>query len=496
MKLFKRCNWTLSLCLLAAVTTLIGLSAPESWGHRSWRHRCADDDDDAIPFAEASLFFELNNTDGDLGIHSSIDGDAWSELEIEAPNGRELLDIQAKSRLRRQGLTQLFFESAEPPFDELAPRRFFRRFPPGEYEIEAELLDGGEMESVVVLTHLLPAPPTNILVQDMPSAENCDAEELPVADLSMPVVISWDAVTRSHPELGETNEPIDVALYQLIVEREEPSKLIFSVDLPPERTEFTVPEDLLRLGDEFKFEIIVREESGNQTAVESCFKIENENENEIELCFETTENLDACDPEKADFTLESMNAYYPLIVGSVVVLEGEEDGDIVRVERTVLEETMEIEGVETRILEHKNFINGEIHEIAHNFYVEASDGTVCYFGEDVEFYEDGELVSTAGTWRVGVNDAKPGIIMPARPMVGQRYFQEFDEGSAMDMARIEATGLTVTLGDATFEDVVRVQDSNPIDDEEPCVDEEKLYTPGIGEIKDVDLEIVSFTPGN
>ena len=62
--------------------------------------------------------------------------------------------------------------------------------------------------------------------------------------------------------------------YQVVVEREEPTLLIYSVDLPPGLTEFPIPEAFIDLGEEFKFEILVREESGNQTAVESCFEVE------------------------------------------------------------------------------------------------------------------------------------------------------------------------------------------------------------------------------
>ena len=42
-----------------------------------------------------------------------------------------ILLLRASGRLARQGLTELFFESAEPPFDELPPTGFFRRFPEG-----------------------------------------------------------------------------------------------------------------------------------------------------------------------------------------------------------------------------------------------------------------------------------------------------------------------------------------------------------------------------
>ena len=52
------------------------------------------------------------------------------------------------------------------------------------------------------------------------------------------------------------------------------------------------------------------------------------------------------------------------------------------------------------------------------FTYETSDGTVCYFGEDVEFFEDGELVNRGGSWRAGVDGALPGIIMPASPAPG------------------------------------------------------------------------------
>lgn len=228
-----------------------------------------DDDDDEIPFDVANVFFELNNTDGDLGIHALIDGEAWKKLEIEGPRERELLDIRVKSRLRRQGLTEIFFESAEPSFDELSPRRFFRRFPEGEYEVEGETLEGVELESVAIVTHVMPAPPEP-RVNGMSAAEDCDAE-LPV--VSDPVVISWDPVTLSHPEIGRTNEPIEVVNYEVVVEIDE-TPFRNSIILPPSVTSFQVPSEILALGDEVKFEVLVREVSGNQTAVESCFEVE------------------------------------------------------------------------------------------------------------------------------------------------------------------------------------------------------------------------------
>jgi hypothetical protein len=156
----------LSGLLTAAVAFGVGTSAQV--GH------AADDDGDEIPFDVANVFAELNDTDGDLGFHALIDGDAWKRLEIEDPNERQMLYVRVTGRLGRQGLTELFFESAEPPFDELPPEEFFRRFPEGAYEISGRTIDGEERDSVAVFTHVMPAPPDNIEVngEQVPEIEN------------------------------------------------------------------------------------------------------------------------------------------------------------------------------------------------------------------------------------------------------------------------------------------------------------------------------------
>jgi len=76
------------------------------------------------PFAEAEVFFELNDTDGDLGIHASIDGEAWKQLEMTDPNDRRILNIRAEGRLRRQGLTKdRKFHTCPAPVRSNFPRR-------------------------------------------------------------------------------------------------------------------------------------------------------------------------------------------------------------------------------------------------------------------------------------------------------------------------------------------------------------------------------------
>lgn len=175
-------------------------------------------------------------------------------------------------------MTELFFESAEPSFDERTPEQFFRRFPAGMYEIEGRTLEGDEQESEDLFWHRMPAPPDGISVSGEaidPDDVDCDDGPIPMVEAGEngDVIISWDEVKKSHLDIGVPNKKIEVEFYQVVVEEEE-LNLKFSVDLPPDETSVTVPADFIALGDEFKFEILVKEEEGgNQTAVESCFEI-------------------------------------------------------------------------------------------------------------------------------------------------------------------------------------------------------------------------------
>jgi hypothetical protein len=217
-------------------------------------------------FSVAALFFELNDTDGDLGIHGEIDGGTWTRLDVEGPNGLKLLDIRTRARLRTQGLTQLAFESAEPGFDELNPADFFTRFPEAKYDIEAVAQEGGIFKAKVALSHVLAAPP-DATVSDQPAAESCDEPDLP--EVSGPVLIDWEPVTQSHPEIGKVG-PVSITRYQFFLEQ---GAMKLSLDLPPEVTEFEIPESLTAAGGVFKFEVIARTSTGNNTAIESCFRM-------------------------------------------------------------------------------------------------------------------------------------------------------------------------------------------------------------------------------
>ncbi len=273
--------------LVAVMVIILAAATPKVWafGNNFWADGSkfwADDNGEEEPFEEAYIYFELNNTDGDLGIHALIDGEPWKRLEIEDPNERRMLGVSVRGSLRKQGLTEFFFESAEPTFDELPTEQFFRRSPEGVYEIEGILLDGEELESEVELTHVMPAPPVVYLMigkkeEVVPAAENCDAEELPEVEAGEQVSISWEEVTDHHSELGGEGD-IVVQNYEVVVEIDE-TLWKTSIILSPDARSFQVPPEILELAEfedgeaEVKFEVLVRAESYNQTAVESCFVI-------------------------------------------------------------------------------------------------------------------------------------------------------------------------------------------------------------------------------
>ena len=124
----------------------------------------------------------------------------------------------------------------------------------------------------------MPAPPEVTINDTITAAEDCDAE-LPVVNPAS-VVIGWDPVTMSHGEIGKSDVPLvgdhAVVNYEVVVEIDE-TPWVTSTILPHTATSFEIPQEILALvgsGDEIKFEVLVREASYNQTAVESCFEIE------------------------------------------------------------------------------------------------------------------------------------------------------------------------------------------------------------------------------
>lgn len=199
------------------------------------------------------------------------------------------------------------------------------------------------------------------------------------------------------------------------------------------------------------------------------------------------------DRERCTFVPFGDNPWFPLWPGYSLVLQGEEedDGETVEVEVivSVLTDTEMVDGVLTRVVEERESEDGELVEVSRNFFAECREsGAVWYFGEDVDDFEDGELVGHGGAWRAGVGGATAGVLMPGTPLAGSRFFQEVAPGVAEDRAEIVATRVAVEVPFGAFDDALHVLDSDALEPDAPG--DAKFYVPGIGLVKDEVLELV------
>jgi hypothetical protein len=201
----------------------------------------------------------------------------------------------------------------------------------------------------------------------------------------------------------------------------------------------------------------------------------------------TTAERYTVDIVPADFTAVVDNPYYPLTPGTRYIYEGETEEGLERIEIEVLAETKEVMGVTTTVVRDTAYLNGEVIEDTFDWFAQDRTGNVWYFGEDTKEYEDGEVVSTTGSWEAGVDGALPGIVMYANPAehIGETYRQEYYEGEAEDMGQLLSATERVNIPFGSFENVVQTLDTTPL---EPDMREHKFYAPGVGLIQEVNLE--------
>jgi hypothetical protein len=173
------------------------------------------------------------------------------------------------------------------------------------------------------------------------------------------------------------------------------------------------------------------------------------------------------------------NPYLPFPPGSQWVYEGTSSDGQERIEVTVLDERRPVMGIDAVVVRDTVSMDGEVIEDTYDWYTQDAEGNVWYLGEETAEYEDGQVVSTEGSWEAGVDGALPGVVMWAQPRPGQAYRQEFYRGKAEDLAEVLTVGERVTVGGSTYDDVVVIREWNPL---EPDVVEEKSYAPGVGPV--------------
>jgi len=186
---------------------------------------------------------------------------------------------------------------------------------------------------------------------------------------------------------------------------------------------------------------------------------------------------------KCNLQTSGRNPYFILEPGYQLVLEGND----IKLQLTVLDETKTIDGVATRVVEEREWKKGELAEIAKNYFAICEPTKdVFYFGEDVDYYEKGKVTKHDGSW-LAEKGNRAGLMMAGMPRVKMRYYQEIAPGTAMDRAEIVSLSETCKTPAGTFSNCLKVKETSAI---ELAAKEYKYYAPGVGLVADDTVRLV------
>jgi major membrane immunogen (membrane-anchored lipoprotein) len=184
--------------------------------------------------------------------------------------------------------------------------------------------------------------------------------------------------------------------------------------------------------------------------------------------------------DPAEFTDTIDHPFWPMQPGTTwIYSERDLEGSNQRVVVTVSDETKEISGIRARVVHDVVTEDGALVEDTYDWYAQDKDGNLWYLGEETKEYEDGKVVSTAGSWQAGVDGAEPGIILPATPTVGMSCRQEYYKGEAEDSAEVLSLDEWTEVPAGAYEHLLMTKDFTPL---QPDVLEHKFYARGVGPV--------------
>ena len=131
--------------------------------------------------------------------------------------------------------------------------------------------------------------------------------------------------------------------------------------------------------------------------------------------------------------------------------------------------------METLVSQYNAFLDGRIQEVAYDYYAQADDGSVWYFGEDVYDFVDGAIVVTEGTWRAG-RDGPAAMIMPGDPQVGDVYRTENAPGFVFEEVTVRSVDQTLKGPTGPIEGGLLAEELHS-----DGKIEQKVFAPGYGE---------------
>src|SRR5919198_938625 len=144
-----------------------------------------------IPLTESKLIIEHNAKDKDTGFQGFIDSeDGWKRITVTDPNGKKVLDFSPEDNLGKLGLTELFFESAEPENADVPISELLKTLPEGNYTFSgftAESAEGnGTLIGTATFSHDIPEAPAIL-----------SPEEDAVLPKDQDLHVSWSSVDKT-----------------------------------------------------------------------------------------------------------------------------------------------------------------------------------------------------------------------------------------------------------------------------------------------------------
>jgi hypothetical protein len=189
-------------------------------------------------------------------------------------------------------------------------------------------------------------------------------------------------------------------------------------------------------------------------------------------------------PGPDEFVRDVDHPFFPLPRGTRYLYSGAEENEPTRDIIDVTTRDKTILGVNVTVVLDRVFIGGELAERTLDYFAQDKRGNVWYLGEDTKEYENGKVVSTAGSFEAGQNGAKAGIIMRAHPKVGQTTQQEDAPGVAEDKSTVVSLDETVATPYRTFHHCIKTKDFTPL---EPGALEVKFFCRGVGFVRARDV---------
>ena len=184
--------------------------------------------------------------------------------------------------------------------------------------------------------------------------------------------------------------------------------------------------------------------------------------------------------QRAGFSANVTNPWFPLRRGSVYRYRGVKDGEPSRDVVVVTDGTRTIDGARCVAVSDRLYLRGHLEERTTDWYSQDAKGNVWYFGEKTaELDANGKVRSTSGSWTAGVDGAKPGIFMFAHPRVGQAARQEYLKGEAEDHFQVVSLNERVSVPYRSFRHTILTNEWTPL---EPGVIDHKFYARGIGTV--------------